>query len=78
MVCPYCGNEMEKGLIQSPREIAWLKGEKKAFLGKAAFHSGSVILSESSILKGSAVAAYLCRNCQKVLIDYAEPSELNR
>ena len=33
MQCPYCGKAMEKGLIQSPQEIAWLKGEKRPLLG---------------------------------------------
>lgn len=72
MKCPYCGKEMEKGLIQSPQEIAWLKGEKRPLLGRAKFHEGSLVLSELSILKGSAVTAYLCRDCQKVIIDYSE------
>lgn len=72
MKCPYCGEEMEKGFIQSPQEISWLKGEKRPLLGRAAFHDGSVILSELSMLKGSAVTAYLCRACKKVLIDYSE------
>ncbi len=72
MQCPYCGKGMEKGLISSPQEIAWLKGEKKPLLGRAAFHDGSVVLSELSVMKGSAVTAYLCRECKKVLIDYSE------
>ena len=29
MQCPYCGKEMELGLVQSPHEIAWLKGDTK-------------------------------------------------
>ena len=72
MKCPYCGKEMEKGLLQSPQEIAWLNGERKHFFGKAEFHDGSVVLSEFSFLKGSVVTAYLCRDCKKVLIDYSE------
>ena len=72
MQCPYCGKEMEKGLIQSPHEIAWLKGEKRPLLGRAAFHHGSVVLSELSVWKSSAVTAYLCRDCKKVIIDYSE------
>ena len=48
MKCPYCNNEMEKGLIQSPHEISWLKGEKRKFFGRAEFHKDSVVLSELS------------------------------
>lgn len=78
MKCPYCDNEMEKGLIQSPQEIAWLKGEKKHTLARANFHEGSVVLSELSFAKGSAVVSYLCRKCKKVIIDYSDGnSDLN-
>lgn len=72
MQCPYCGKEMEQGLLQSLQEIAWLKGEKRRLLGRASFHEGSVVLSELSEWKGSAVTAWLCRDCKKVLIDYSD------
>ena len=73
MNCPYCGKEMEKGVIQSPHEISWQK--KKSFIGRAMFHENSIVLSELSMLKGSAVIAYLCRDCQKIVIDYSENTE---
>jgi hypothetical protein len=79
MKCPYCGNEMELGLIQSPHEISWKKGSKRPLLGRAQFHEGSVVLSELSFVKGSAVTAYLCRDCRKVMIDYSdEYADLNK
>ena len=73
MNCPYCGNEMERGLIQSPYELAWFKGEKRRlFNGRDA-----VTLSEPSLM-GSAVEAHLCRKCRKLVIDLAdEMSDLN-
>lgn len=70
MNCQYCGKEMELGVISSRHEIAWVKGEKKPVLN-ASFHPGSVVLSKLSFTNGSAVAAYLCRDCQKVVIDYS-------
>ena len=79
MKCPYCGKEMELGLISSPRELSWIKGKKKPYFGRAEFHDGAVVLSELSFIKGSAVAAYLCRNCEKVIIDYSkEQSDFDR
>ena len=79
MKCPYCKKEMELGFIQSPQEISWKKGDKKPLLGRAQFHQGSVILSELSFLKGSAVTAFLCRECKKVIIDYSdENSDFNQ
>ena len=74
MNCPYCNNEMLKGLIQSPQEISWLKGEKRKFCGRAEFHKDSVVLSELSFMKGSACIAYNCSNCKKIIIDYADGS----
>ncbi len=79
MNCPYCGQAMEQGLLQSPQEISWIKGNKRRLFGRAELHEGSVVLSELSILKGSAVVAFLCRDCRKVVIDYGEKdSDLNR
>ena len=79
MDCPYCHNEMEEGMIQSPHEISWKRGNKIPLFGRAAFHEGSVILSELSYLKGSAVKAFLCRACKKVIIDYTdETSDFNQ
>ena len=72
MKCPYCKKEMELGFIQSPQEISWKKGDKRPLMGRAQFHEGSVILSELSFLKGSAVTAFLCRECKKVIIDYSD------
>ncbi|WP_367112945.1 PF20097 family protein [Ruminococcus sp.] len=38
-----------------------------------------MILSELSFLKGSAVTAFLCRECKKVIIDYSdENSDFNQ
>lgn len=78
MKCPYCNKEMEVGLIESPQEIAWLKGEKKHLFAKGSLHEGSIVLSEFSALRGSSVKAFLCRKCQKILIDYSdEQSDFN-
>ena len=70
MICPYCNKEMEKGVISSGNEIAWMR--KKHFFNRAEFHEGSVVLSDFSFLSGSAVEAWLCRDCCKVVIDYQE------
>jgi len=58
MKCPYCEKEMEQGFIQSAHEISWKKGDKRPLFGRAQFHEGSVILSELSFMKGSAVTAF--------------------
>ena len=79
MKCPYCNKEMEEGIIQSPQEISWKKGIKRPVFGRAQFHEGSVVLSELSLMKGSAVVAFLCRECKKVIINYSdEEADLNQ
>ena len=74
MNCPYCNNEMEKGLIHSPQELNWIKGEKRKFFTRAFLHKDSIVLSELSMMKGSACVAYNCPNCKKIVIDYADGS----
>ncbi len=79
MKCPYCGGEMESGLIQSGNELAWLPVSKRKLAARAQLYDGSVVLSEYSFLHGSAVTAWLCRSCEKVIIDYAGGKcDLNR
>lgn len=70
MKCPYCENELEQGIIESPHELSWKK--KSSIIGRAEFHEGSIVLSELSMVKGSKVTAYLCRSCEKIVIDYSD------
>lgn len=78
MKCPYCGNHMEKGLIHSPHELSWIKGERRKFFARASLYEDSIVLSELSMIKGSACVAYNCPQCKKLLIDYSqEDSDLN-
>lgn len=68
MICPYCHNEMELGVIQSPNEISWKR--KRSLIGTAEFDKDGVVLAERSFIKGSFVQAHLCRRCKKVIIDF--------
>lgn len=68
MKCPTCGQEMEEGFVQSAREIFftiephrfWFKVKKE-----------EVLLSAHNWTRPTCIA-YLCRNCKKVVINYAE------
>ena len=78
MKCPYCGHEMEQGLIQSNQELSWIPGSRRKLFGRAAFHEGAVVLSRLSFARGSAVVAFLCRDCGRIVIDFGdEASDLN-
>ena len=68
MNCPYCNKELEAGVIQSQHELRWQK-VRHIFIS----HSDTtVMLSDRNIWRGSAVKAMLCRECQKIIIDYAD------
>ena len=60
MQCPYCGKEMELGLVQSPHE------NKDAIVLSP--------LNIKNMITGCAVRAFLCRSCKKVIIDYSDES----
>lgn len=78
MNCPICGNEMERGLIQNSSPLGWIKTEKRTAFYNPDLFENSVRLSRLSMLKGSAVVAYNCRQCKKIIIDYGDPtSDLN-
>ena len=78
MKCPYCQKEMERGIIQSNNELNWIKKDRKTFFGGSMWHDDSIVLSEWSLF-GSGVEAYVCKDCQKVIIDYSkEESDFNK
>lgn len=74
MTCPYCNHEMEKGVIESSREIAWKR--KKTFITAAKFHKDAVVLAPQLYITNTFVVAYLCRNCKKVIIDYDDQTDI--
>lgn len=72
MRCPYCGDAMEAGVIQSAQEINWHPGRRRV-VNAAWLHPDSLVLSRRNFLKGSAVEAWMCRRCGKIIIDSADP-----
>ena len=69
MVCPYCGKEMETGFIQCRDGVTWTPKKQfrpsLSFLGK-----GAVSLENGAADNSSAVYAYNCPECKKVVIEY--------
>ena len=62
MKCPYCSNEMEKGYLQSRDGMGW--NEKERLIPAL-----SGVLAAQQL--GRTVAAYRCKNCKKIVIDYS-------
>jgi|LFRM01.1.fsa_nt_gb predicted RNA-binding Zn-ribbon protein involved in translation (DUF1610 family) len=71
MKCPYCGNEMTMGYIQCRDGVRWTLNLQPvaalSFLGKE-----STSLANGASDGSSAVYAYKCAECRKVIIDYSD------
>ena len=74
MNCPYCNKETECGVLQSQHEIRWQEARHIFITHK----ENDVMLSERNIWKGSAIKAFLCRECKKIVIDYSNECDLNK
>lgn len=76
--CPYCKQIMKGGTIQSLGELVWNPGIKKKMPGAFKTIKETVMLSKFDILAGSACIAYCCSNCNKIIIDYSELTDVNK
>ena len=65
--CPLCGDEIEKGYIQTGERMAWVKQK----------HKVSLLPKEGEVLLGNNVFtalifdAFICRKCKKIILDYS-------
>ncbi len=68
MKCPYCDREMEQGLLQGMRRVAWVKKQHKiCILPK----QGEILLENNSI-NDFIFSAQICKSCKKIVIDYSD------
>ena len=69
MKCPYCENEMELGYIQCRDGVYWTS--KKVFAAAlSVFGKDCTSLENGAGNNNTAVYAYKCSSCKKVMIDY--------
>ena len=71
MKCPYCEKEMEKGYIQCRDGVTWTP-KKQLVSALSILGKDAVSLFNGAADNSSAVYAYKCSKCKKVLIDYSE------
>ena len=67
MKCPYCAEEMEKGLIESSEPINFMKEVR--FVNKADKKRGEITLAKPPFVGRAFVDVWLCRSCKKIVID---------
>lgn len=66
MNCPYCNNEMKKGVIDAKSRPIWTTRNKATIFKR----SDEIALSNFSATEYS--AAYYCEKCRKIVIDIDE------
>ena len=68
MKCPYCGGEMEAGILEGERYLLWAKKPHKISYRPK---EGEVLLGEKTI-NAVAVEAFICKQCRKITVDYSD------
>ena len=66
MLCPFCGKEMEKGLLQSGSIMVWVRKKHMLSLHPK---EGEVLLDKNYVTSCT-VPFWICKACKKVIADY--------
>ena len=74
MKCPFCDNEMTKGVVQSARQIFFTTQAHKNWFVPDVAVGDEVVLSSRNWTRPTC-AAYHCAECKKVIVDYSESVE---
>ena len=78
MQCPYCGEEMEQGVIQCRDGVYWRK--KKGLVAAVSGLSKDALdlaHSQARPFSGAAAIAYHCQSCKKIVMDYTQETDAN-
>lgn len=69
--CLECGGQVKKGYIQCANRIAWVPKVSKASV-EPSITKDSILLSNQNRFSINYVEAYICEECQKVVLDYSD------
>ncbi len=72
MKCPYCNAEMTLGYIQCIDGVYWSEKKRTAARLPPVNKYSIELAAGGGPLSGSAVEAYRCAECRKIVIDYSE------
>ena len=67
--CPYCGNELQEGLVQSSHYIFFTEQLHKFSFYPNLYKEKEILLRKNNYLYPNC-NALICRECKKVIIDY--------
>ena len=70
MICPFCGKEMEKGILSGDgrSKVRWKAGDKKADIWDALSCLGSVSAVKYT-RTAFTVESFFCPTCKKMMIE---------
>jgi hypothetical protein len=75
MLCPYCGNDMLAGKIRGDgrRKVRFLEGNhRKDFSDEGLIERNILRIRKSGFPNFNfEIDAFVCHNCEKIIIDYA-------
>lgn len=72
--CPYCGNELQEGFVQSDRLVFFTPKLHKIFVAPNLSKENEIVLTSSNWFYPNCTA-FLCNNCKKVIIDYTNTKQ---
>ena len=72
MKCPFCGEEMTPGVIQSRDGVYWSR-EAGPMAALSWLNKDAITLADSgsSVFGGAAAEAFNCPRCKKIILDYS-------
>lgn len=71
MICPFCGEEMEKGILSGDgrSSISWKPGDKKASFAEKFLGDAGSVTAVKYTLASFTIESYFCSVCQKMIFD---------
>ena len=75
MKCPCCGKAMISGVVQSSRNIIFTT---EPSCGAFNIKSKDDVVLSSNNFTGPTCLAYICKECEKVVIDYSVGVDIKR
>ena len=70
MTCPFCGSEMEKGILSGDgrSSVTWKQGDQKTGVMDRIAGIGTVTAARHT-LTAFMIEAFFCRRCKKMIFD---------
>ena len=75
MKCPYCEQELKQGYVQCRDGLHWTP-KKQMVAALSSLGKGAVAIgNEEGYMANSCATAFLCENCETVIIRYGKHNE---